>query len=100
VRVPLDVGLNYYGWDNTKALTFWKKYIPGRDDIALREINRMRSWPGQAIAYKYGSGQILRWRKLMQLQQDDRFDIREFHDKVLRNGSLPFFLVERKIFNE
>jgi uncharacterized protein (DUF885 family) len=37
VRVPLDVGLNYYGWTDEKALAFWKQYIAGQDDIAMRE---------------------------------------------------------------
>lgn len=98
VRVPLDVGLNYYGWNDEKALAFWKKYIPNRDDIAMREINRMRTWPAQVITYKYGASQILKWKKLMQLQQGTAFNVKTFHDKVLQNGSLPFFLMQRKIF--
>lgn len=98
VRVPLDVGLNYYGWNDEKALAFWKKYIPDRDEIAMREINRMRTWPAQVITYKYGALQILKWKKLMQLQQGTVFNIKAFHDKVLQNGSLPFFLMQRKIF--
>lgn len=98
VRVPLDVGLNYYGWNNEKALAFWKKYIPNRDDIALREINRMRTWPAQVITYKYGASQIIKWKKLMQLQKGTAFDIKAFHSTILQNGSLPFFLMQRKIF--
>lgn len=100
VRVPLDVGLNYYGWSNEKALAFWKKYIPNRDDIAMREINRMRTWPAQVITYKYGATQILKWKKLMQLQKGDAFDVKTFHTKILQNGSLPFFLAEKKMFEE
>jgi uncharacterized protein (DUF885 family) len=98
VRVPLDIGLNYYGWNDDKALAFWKKYIPNRDDIAMREINRMRSWPAQVITYKYGASQILKWKKLMQLQRSNAFDIKAFHEKILQNGASPFFLMQRKIF--
>jgi uncharacterized protein (DUF885 family) len=97
VRVPLDVGLNYYGWSDEKALAFWKKYIPNRDDIASREIHRMRTWPAQVITYKYGASQILKWKKLMELQEGSAFDVKAFHDKVLQNGSLPIFLMQRKI---
>jgi len=98
VRVPLDIGLNYYGWTDEKALAFWKKYIPNRDDIAMREINRMRTWPAQVITYKYGAAQIMRWKKLMQLEQGDQFNIKTFHDKVLSHGSMPFFLIEKNVF--
>ncbi len=100
VRVPLDVGLNYYGWTDEKAFAFWKKYIPNQDDIALREINRMRHWPAQVISYKYGAAQIMEWKKLLQLVQGDQFDIKAFHDKILEHGSLPLFLVRRNVFRE
>jgi uncharacterized protein (DUF885 family) len=73
VRVPLDVGLNYYGWTDEKAFAFWKQYIAGQDDIAMREIGRMRRWPAQAITYKYGAAQIMKWRKLMEAKQGKYF---------------------------
>ena len=100
VRVPLDVGLNYYGWSDEKALAFWKQYIAGQDDIAMREIDRMRRWPAQVITYKYGAAQIMKWRKLMEAGQGDAFDVRAFHKKVLEHGPLPFFLVERNVFRK
>ncbi|HXL54890.1 MAG TPA: DUF885 domain-containing protein [Chitinophagaceae bacterium] len=100
VRVPLDVGLNYYGWTDEKALAFWKQYIPDKDDIAIYEINRMRRWPAQVITYKYGAAQIMKWKELMQAKQGDYFDIKAFHDKVLEHGSLPLFLVEKNVFRK
>jgi uncharacterized protein (DUF885 family) len=100
VRVPLDIGINYYGWTGEKALAFWKRYIAGQDDIAMREISRMRRWPAQVITYKYGAAQIVKWRKLMEAKQGDKFDIKEFHKKVLEHGPLPFFLVERNEFRK
>ncbi|HEY6975528.1 MAG TPA: DUF885 domain-containing protein [Chitinophagaceae bacterium] len=100
VRVPLDIGLNYYGWTDEKAFAFWKQYITGQDDIATREINRMRRWPAQVITYKYGAAQIMKWRQLAEAKQGDAFDIRVFHKKVLEHGPLPFFLVERNVFRK
>lgn len=87
VRVPLDVGLNYYGWTDEQALAFWKKNIRGQDDIAQREINRMRRWPAQVVTYKYGALQFLHWRQQLKI------DIRRFHDKVLNRGALPFSIL-------
>jgi len=100
VRVPLDVGLNYYGWTDQQALEFWKKNIRGQDDIALREIARIRRWPAQVVTYKYGALQILNCREELQKRQGERFDIREFHGRVLDHGSLPLFMVKENVFRE
>jgi uncharacterized protein (DUF885 family) len=98
VRVPLDVGLNYYGWTDQQALAFWKKNIRGQDDIAMREIARIRRWPAQVVTYKYGALQILQWREQLQKQQGANFDVREFHNRVLNHGSLPLFMVKENVF--
>ncbi|MEO3408087.1 DUF885 domain-containing protein [Mucilaginibacter sp. CAU 1740] len=100
VRVPLDVALNYYGWTDEQALAFWKKNIRGQDDIAMREIARIRRWPAQVVTYKYGALQILHWREELQKQQGAKFDIRDFHSRVLDHGSLPLFMVKENVFNK
>lgn len=83
-RVALDVGLNYYGWDDKEALEFWYKNVRGSDDIAQREIDRMRRWPAQVVTYKYGADMFLRARKRMHEAQGKDFDIRTFHDLAVR----------------
>jgi uncharacterized protein (DUF885 family) len=98
VRVPLDVALNYYGWTDEKALEFWKKNIKGQDDIALREIARMRRWPAQVVTYKYGAAQFLQWKNTLQRKQGKNFNIKDFHDRVLNQGTLPLFLVKENVF--
>ena len=100
VRVPLDVALNYYGWSDEQALAFWKKNIYGQDDIAMREINRMKRWPAQVVTYKYGAAKIMAWRAILEKQEGLQFDIKAFHDKVLNGGSLPFFMIENKLFGK
>lgn len=98
VRVPLDIGLNYYGWTDKQALDFWKKNIRGQDDIAMREIARLRRWPTQCITYKYGALQLSRWKEDLQKTQGANFDIRDFHSRVLNHGSLPIFMVKENVF--
>ncbi len=93
VRVPLDIGLNYYGWTDEQALAFWKKNIKNQDDIALREIARVKRWPAQCITYKYGAGQIMQWKQTLQKREGSKFNIKNFHDKILNLGSLPVFMV-------
>ncbi len=93
VRVSLDVGLNYYGWSDEEAISFWNKYIHGQDEIALREIARMKRWPCQVITYKYGASKILDWKA--HFQQVGSFDLLAFHKEVLNRGPLPFSLLEK-----
>lgn len=97
VRVPLDVGLNYYGWTDDQALDFWKKNIRNQDDIAMREIKRLRRWPAQAITYKYGAAQIMSWKEKMRAIQGARFDERAFHAQVLKCGVLPLGLIKERV---
>jgi uncharacterized protein (DUF885 family) len=99
VRVPLDVGINYYGWTDEQALAFWKKHIRNQDDIALREIARIKRWPAQVVTYKYGAAQIEKWKTQLQQKQGNKFDIKTFHDLILSKGSLPLFLIEKHLGN-
>ncbi|MBB5394634.1 DUF885 domain-containing protein [Mucilaginibacter sp. AK015] len=100
IRLPLDVGINYYGWTDEQALNLWKKYIKGQDEIALREIQRVRRWPAQVITYKHGAAKLMEWKSELMKEQGARFDIRDFHDRVLSHGSLPFFMIRENVFAE
>lgn len=86
VRVVLDVGLNYQGWSDEKALAFWKTNINNQEDIAMREINRMRRWPVQVITSKYGSARILEKRRAAKLKGG--FDLKDFHQAILSRGAI------------
>ncbi len=95
VRVVLDVGLNYHGWSDQKALEFWQQHIKGQDDIAFREINRMKRWPAQVITYKYGSNKILEWKS--ELEKNKKFDLKEFHRNILKRGLLPYSILRKQL---
>ncbi|NAS29889.1 DUF885 family protein [Flavobacteriaceae bacterium R38] len=87
VRVSMDIGINYYGWSDEKALTFWKQHIKAQDDIGIREINRMKRWPAQVITYKYGADVIL--KLLEKAKRGKNFDYKKFHENILKNGDIP-----------
>ena len=95
VRVAMDVGLNYYGWSDEKALKFWQQHIQEKDDIGLREIARMKRWPCQVITYKYGADKILKWKA--KFEEKENFNLKEFHQIILENGSLPFSILGKMI---
>ena len=98
VRVALDVGINYYGWSDDKAISFWKAHISDQDDIGWREIARMKRWPAQVITYKYGSDMFL--KLLNEAKDKERFDYQKFHKELLMYGDIPMSLLEFNLKND
>ncbi|MEM7510953.1 MAG: DUF885 family protein [Bacteroidota bacterium] len=88
VRVMLDVGLNYYGWSDEKALNIWRTHIQGIDEIGEREIARMKRWPAQVITYKYGADKLL---KLSQKYER----LHDYHQALMEVGPLPFSVLDK-----
>src|SRR5256885_1293780 len=93
VRLVVDTGIHSMGWTREQALAFLQDHAP-QESVA--EIDRYISWPGQALAYKMGQLEIMKLRKEAQLKLGPKFDIREFHDVVLRDGALPLELLDEQ----
>lgn len=53
--------------------------------------------PGQALSYKIGERKILFLRKLAQQKLGKAFDIRDFHDQILKDGAMPLDILDQKI---
>ncbi len=97
VRIVLDAGLNYYGWTDQKALAYWQQHIKGQDDIALREIARMKRWPAQVLTYKMGEAAIMKALKEEKEQLGDAFSYKDFHTRILANGTIPVALIPQLV---
>ncbi|MGO4776694.1 DUF885 family protein, partial [Lysobacter sp. 2RAB21] len=61
------------------------------------EAERYMAIPGQALAYKIGELKIMELRKRAEKELGARFDIREFHAEMLKDGSLPLEILDKKI---
>ena len=96
-RLLVDTGIHWKGWNREKAEEcFFNNTVLAPYNIKT-EVDRYISWPGQAVSYKIGELKILELRKFSESQLGHKFNIREFHDQVLINGSLPLNILERKI---
>lgn len=92
-RLVVDVGLHERGWTRQQAID----YLGGSRDDAEREAERYMAWPGQALGYKIGQLKILAVRRKAEAALGASFDVRAFHDELLRDGAMPLFILEAKM---
>ena len=90
VRLVVDTGIHEMGWTREQAVEYFKAHAP---EESLAEVDRYISWPGQALSYKMGQLKILELRKDAEKKLGAKFDMRDFHDVILRDGVLPLELL-------
>jgi uncharacterized protein (DUF885 family) len=96
-RLVVDTGIHAMGWDKARAVAFMRENTALTDANIDAEVNRYISWPGQALGYMIGRLKILELRRRAEQALGDRFDVRRFHDAVLRNGPVPLDVLETQI---
>jgi uncharacterized protein (DUF885 family) len=93
-RLVLDTGMHALGWTRQQAIDFFVEHSPSPEHDLIVEVDRYIVWPGQALAYKVGSLKIQELRQRAATAMGDGFDLRGFHDEVLRHGALPLGMLE------
>ena len=96
-RLVVDTGIHAMGWTREEAV----EYMSKNTALSLHEINtevdRYISWPGQALSYKIGEIKIRELRKKAKDQLENKFNIRDFHEVVLSQGTVTLSILEERI---
>ncbi|HET7535511.1 MAG TPA: DUF885 domain-containing protein [Candidatus Didemnitutus sp.] len=97
VRLVVDTGLHAKKWTRQQVVDYFVANTPGSERDIFTESNRYVVWPGQATSYKVGQMKIIELRELAKKELGPKFDMRGYHDLVLKNGSLPMNLLEENV---
>jgi len=97
IRLVVDTGLHSKDWTRDQVIAYMKDNSATTDTDAVAEAERYIAIPGQALAYKIGELKMQELRRRATDALGDKFDLREFHAEVLRDGSVPLAVLEAKI---
>jgi uncharacterized protein (DUF885 family) len=97
MRLVVDTALHTRGWTREQAIRYMLDNSSLAESDAVAEVERYLAIPGQALGYKIGQLRIREIRNKAEAKLGDRFDVREFHSQVLRDGALPLEVLEAKI---
>jgi uncharacterized protein (DUF885 family) len=96
-RLVVDTGLHAFGWSRQRALDWLAANTPMPRIEIESEVDRYISYPGQALAYMVGRREIVRLRTLATDRLSTSFDLKQFHDLLLRVGMLPLPALARTV---
>jgi len=98
-RLVVDTGIHALGWSKEMVLN----YMSSNTALSLHEINtetdRYISWPGQALSYKIGELKIRELRSLAEDKLGSNFNIRDFHEIILSEGTVTLAILESRVLN-
>ncbi len=96
-RLVVDTGIHAKGWTRDEVVA----YMASNTALSLHEVNtetdRYISWPGQALSYKIGELKIRELRKEAEAAMGANFDIREFHEHILEQGTVTLPILEKRV---
>jgi uncharacterized protein (DUF885 family) len=96
-RLVVDTGLHFKQWSREEAIEYLVENTPNPRGDATNAIERYIVMPGQATAYMIGMLKILELRERAETELGDDFDIRMFHEVILRNGAVPLAVLEELV---
>jgi uncharacterized protein (DUF885 family) len=97
VRLVVDTGIHHKRWTREYAIEYMKSFECIPEEYVPIEVDRYIVNPGQACSYKIGVMKILELREKAKAELGEKFNIKEFHDVILRNGPMPLEVMEREV---
>jgi uncharacterized protein (DUF885 family) len=89
--------MHWLSWPRETAVEFLMAHTTLSQAEAEEEIDRYIAIPGQALAYKIGERNILDLRERAKSALGEKFDLRRFHDAILRDGAMPLAILDAKV---
>ncbi len=96
-RLVIDTGVHHAGWTREQALAYLRDNTALSEHEVTTEVDRYISWPGQALSYKLGEIRIVELRREAEKELGEKFDLKAFHDAILREGSVSLPVLESQI---
>ena len=96
-RLVVDIGMHWLSWPRETAVDFLMAHTTLSRAEAEEEIDRYIAIPGQALAYKIGERNILDLRERAKNALGGKFDLKKFHDAILRDGAMPLAILDAKV---
>lgn len=96
-RLVVDTGLHHKKWSREDAIQWLADNTPNPAGDIEKAIERYIVYPGQATAYMIGKLKIMELREMARKELGDAFDIRAFHDVILKSGPVPLSIMEENV---
>jgi uncharacterized protein (DUF885 family) len=97
IRLVVDSGLHHKRWTREKAIKYVEDNSADAPGGIVKAIERYIIFPGQATAYMVGRLKISELRDKAQKALGPKFDVRGFHDTVLKSGPVPLDVLEEQV---
>lgn len=96
-RLVVDPGMHVMNWSREQAVEYLKMHTAMDDAIIESEVDRYIMLAGQATSYMLGKQQIEKLRDQAKAKLGNNFDIRQFHNQVLKNGTVTLPMLQAQI---
>ena len=97
LRLVVDTGIHWLGWSRERAIDEMLRYQALPRATIEAEVDRYISMPAQALAYQLGNLKMRELRRRAESALGDRFDIRSFHDEIMKSGPVTLPVLDRLI---